>query len=481
MNFCVFLLSTVSPHHLQSHNFAVFLGDVVILGNDIINLLCIVFFIIKLHTESLLVHKFIKKHAVKGPDALGLWLQLLFIPLQLAHMGFEEMLAADISMFPSYSVFSFNKRKIRHDPFNTSGNKKTIMTTNMNNTTSGNLLIISEEKGENLTSSLAGSPSHNYLGRLRSGASSPGKRGFGQWNWTEKNDDLDYLFGENVVWGKLPSRPAKFISLLSMKDSQNLKATLHTLENLPLNTTESIHFNASTIEVVRDTESPLHSLTLSPGISSPTKPQKLTFEGLVIENVRNSPQIQDEEPLFQEEISPNVSPIESPLPLKKEESIKPNTQLKKMLSKSKPKPKQKEKPKTLTDLYNNLLKFTSSLTQELPADKPLEKEVGTIAEFDNEFHLEKSDQNTARFEVNSSAIQANRSDYWADYQKNVEAAIEEEKQEKLKTMNAMKKAQKKAGKRQEWSDLTAKPDIKMKKDKNLQVLKRGKEHFNLDK
>ena len=96
MNFCMFILTILSMTGLHHTKGANILGDIVIIGNDIINIMCLVFLVIKLYNEIKIVRAFIKKNSINKAEATGLYLQLLFVPLQLGNMGFEEMIAYDI-------------------------------------------------------------------------------------------------------------------------------------------------------------------------------------------------------------------------------------------------------------------------------------------------------------------------------------------------------------------------------------------------
>jgi len=51
-----------------------------------------------LYNEIKFLRRFIKKNTINKAEATGLYLQLLYIPLQLGNMGFEEMIAYDIPL-----------------------------------------------------------------------------------------------------------------------------------------------------------------------------------------------------------------------------------------------------------------------------------------------------------------------------------------------------------------------------------------------
>jgi len=113
MNCSILALTILSYNDKQNSQLAVVLGDFVIIGNDIINVMGLLFLIIKLHIESKIVLAFIKKHKVPKKMAVGLWVQLLYIPLQLSHMGFEEMTVYNIVKHdPNVKEVDFRKEKI---------------------------------------------------------------------------------------------------------------------------------------------------------------------------------------------------------------------------------------------------------------------------------------------------------------------------------------------------------------------------------
>jgi len=85
---------------MQNHNFAILLGDFIILGNDFINILGVIFMFTKLHLE---IKQIRQNKTIQGNKIIGLWLQLLFIPLQQANMGFEEMIAYPTNIAPPQS------------------------------------------------------------------------------------------------------------------------------------------------------------------------------------------------------------------------------------------------------------------------------------------------------------------------------------------------------------------------------------------
>jgi len=112
MNCCMFALTVLSEtgrHHTKA---AIILGDIVIIGNDVINLMCLVFLVIKLYNEIRNVRNFIRINKVKGVETIGLWVQILFVPLQLGNMGFEEMVVYDFTKRNDYQKLGFRRGKL---------------------------------------------------------------------------------------------------------------------------------------------------------------------------------------------------------------------------------------------------------------------------------------------------------------------------------------------------------------------------------
>ena len=98
MNFLMVIITLISINDKENYKVAIFLGDLVILGNDCINIMSIVFMIIKLHSEIKQIREYQTRKIVQGDEVIGLWVQLLYIPLQQANMGFEEMAAYPTSI-----------------------------------------------------------------------------------------------------------------------------------------------------------------------------------------------------------------------------------------------------------------------------------------------------------------------------------------------------------------------------------------------
>jgi len=93
MNISMLAITVLSHLDKENYKIALILGDIVIIGNDCINVLSLLFMIIKLHLEIKLIQEYTRKNLVTSNQKIGLWVQLLFVPLQQANMGFEEMIA----------------------------------------------------------------------------------------------------------------------------------------------------------------------------------------------------------------------------------------------------------------------------------------------------------------------------------------------------------------------------------------------------
>jgi len=61
MNFFMVIITMLCLNDKENYKFAIFLADLVILGNDIINILLIVFLIVKLHSEIKQIREYTKK------------------------------------------------------------------------------------------------------------------------------------------------------------------------------------------------------------------------------------------------------------------------------------------------------------------------------------------------------------------------------------------------------------------------------------
>ena len=105
MNASMLAITVLSHMDKENYRLAIILADIVIIGNDCINVLALFFLVLKLHLEIKLIQEYTRKKLVTGSQKIGLWVQLLFVPLQQANMGFEEMIA-----YPTSYVW--NKPKV---------------------------------------------------------------------------------------------------------------------------------------------------------------------------------------------------------------------------------------------------------------------------------------------------------------------------------------------------------------------------------
>ncbi len=97
MNFFLMILSGIDTNDSYIEDFAIFVGDLVIIGNDIINILSLVFLVVKIGLESIAINKSIKKYSIPTLMQIPCYLQLIGLYVQLSNMGFEEMISYDFS------------------------------------------------------------------------------------------------------------------------------------------------------------------------------------------------------------------------------------------------------------------------------------------------------------------------------------------------------------------------------------------------
>jgi len=92
MNIGVLILAAKSPTGKESAE-SIRIGDMIIVGNDIINFLAIIFLAIKLYLEATALHKDMKRlKNISTKEKVTTYLQLLALPFQQDNMGFEEMI-----------------------------------------------------------------------------------------------------------------------------------------------------------------------------------------------------------------------------------------------------------------------------------------------------------------------------------------------------------------------------------------------------
>ena len=97
LNVCMLIITGLDVAGIHNSSFAIFLGDVVIIGNVILNFLVLIFLFIRLILEIRAISAAITKAEIKGKRCVAAWLQLLALPLQQANMGFEEMITYDFT------------------------------------------------------------------------------------------------------------------------------------------------------------------------------------------------------------------------------------------------------------------------------------------------------------------------------------------------------------------------------------------------
>ena len=92
MNICVTLLTLYNEGNVSHPRKVPTLVDFIYIGNDIINILVLVFLVTKVGLEGFAIHKNIQKQGIKGIKRYIAFLQLLALPLQQGNMGFEEVI-----------------------------------------------------------------------------------------------------------------------------------------------------------------------------------------------------------------------------------------------------------------------------------------------------------------------------------------------------------------------------------------------------
>jgi len=92
MNLWMFLLTIMSVSNTRDTAIKVVLGDLVIVGNTCINLLCLAFLVLKLKIEIDNFYAILQKIPNPTYKEKTAWLMFLSLPLQQAYMGFEEMI-----------------------------------------------------------------------------------------------------------------------------------------------------------------------------------------------------------------------------------------------------------------------------------------------------------------------------------------------------------------------------------------------------
>jgi len=89
------------------------IGDLIIVGNTMINILMIIFLVIKIFLEAIALYKDLKRlKNISIKEKVATYLQLLALPIQQDNMGFEEMINYHCPP-PKPSIKSFFKRKTK--------------------------------------------------------------------------------------------------------------------------------------------------------------------------------------------------------------------------------------------------------------------------------------------------------------------------------------------------------------------------------
>jgi len=88
LNICVFMLVVFDVSDAKLEDLSIVLGDIIILGNDLINALLIVFLLIKCKIEVDNYIYILKESVGRGNE---IWVQLLALPFQQACLGFEQI------------------------------------------------------------------------------------------------------------------------------------------------------------------------------------------------------------------------------------------------------------------------------------------------------------------------------------------------------------------------------------------------------
>jgi len=96
LNISVGLLTVIGVSNSSFPRASNVLVNIVIGGNDALNIMVLVFLAIKLCLEASSITKATRKQGIKGMRRMIVYLQLFSLPLQLGNMGFEEMISYDI-------------------------------------------------------------------------------------------------------------------------------------------------------------------------------------------------------------------------------------------------------------------------------------------------------------------------------------------------------------------------------------------------
>lgn len=89
LNFFIFIVVIMSNAGNQDSNFAVVLGDIIVIGTDVLNILVMIFLAIKVRLEVLSILKVLKEYPNHNK---AIWINLLGVLAQQTGMGFEEVI-----------------------------------------------------------------------------------------------------------------------------------------------------------------------------------------------------------------------------------------------------------------------------------------------------------------------------------------------------------------------------------------------------
>jgi len=126
MNICVIILVSLDKSNRTLSGFGIFMGDMVIFCNWLVNVTVLVFLFVKIMSETRVIRDTIKQH--KSTGQIGLWLQLLAVPIQQGGMGFEEMIGTH-SFSSQYKLLQTQNLPVRSNlPQNRIHNRSLEMT-----------------------------------------------------------------------------------------------------------------------------------------------------------------------------------------------------------------------------------------------------------------------------------------------------------------------------------------------------------------
>ena len=107
MNILILAMTHMTVKNSSNTNMIILLGDLVILGNDILNIVALFFLVIRCLDEGSKIWADAKRKSFAGPQEKTGMIQLLGIFMQQSNMGFEEFI--DDYVTPSSSLSSSNQ------------------------------------------------------------------------------------------------------------------------------------------------------------------------------------------------------------------------------------------------------------------------------------------------------------------------------------------------------------------------------------